>query len=98
MKYSLFKKTVSKIRNCNNIFKGSIKSLKCSSNCYYNITRRASQVALVIKNLPANTGDVRVQFSSVAQSCPTLCDRMDCRTPGLRGHHKLLEFTQTHVH
>ena len=39
-----------------------------------------------------------VQFSSVAQSCPTLCDRMDCNTPGLSVHHQLPEFTQTHVH
>ena len=38
------------------------------------------------------------QFSSVAQSCPTLCDPMDCSTPGLPAHHHLLEFTQTHVH
>ena len=38
------------------------------------------------------------QFSSVAQSCPTLCERKDCRTPGLLVHHQLLEFTQTHVH
>ena len=39
-----------------------------------------------------------VQFSSVAQSCPTLCDPMNCSTPGLPIHHKLLEFTQTQVH
>ena len=41
-----------------------------------------------------------VQFSSVAQSCPTLCDPMDCSTPGfqLPVHHQLLELTQTHVH
>ena len=38
------------------------------------------------------------QFSSVAQSCPTLCDPVDCSTPGLLIHHQLLEFTQTHVH
>ena len=38
------------------------------------------------------------QFSSVAQSCPTLCDPMDCSTPGLPVHHQLSEFTQTHVH
>ena len=38
------------------------------------------------------------QFSSVAQSCPTLCDPMHCSTPGLPVHHQLLEFTQTHVH
>ena len=39
-----------------------------------------------------------VQFSSVAQSCPTLCDPMNCSTPGLPVHHQLPEFTQTHVH
>ena len=38
------------------------------------------------------------QFSSVAQSCPTLCDPMSCSTPGLPVHHQLPEFTQTHVH
>ena len=37
-------------------------------------------------------------FSSVAQSCPTLCDPMNHRTPGLPVHHQLPEFTQTHVH
>ena len=36
--------------------------------------------------------------SSVAQSCPTLCDPMDCSTPGLPVHHQLPEFTQTQVH
>ena len=35
-----------------------------------------------------------VQFSSVAQSCPTLCDPINCSTPGLPVHHQLLEFTQ----
>ena len=38
------------------------------------------------------------QFSSVAQSCPTLCDPMNRSTPGLPVHHQLPEFTQTHVH
>ena len=38
------------------------------------------------------------QFSSVAQPCSTLCDPMDCNTPGLPVHHQLPEFTQTHVH
>ena len=41
---------------------------------------------------------VLVQFSSVAQSCPTLCDPMNRSTPGLSVHHQLPEFTQTHVH
>ena len=39
-----------------------------------------------------------VQFSSVTQSCLTLCDPMSCNTPGLPVHHQLPEFTQTHVH
>ena len=39
-----------------------------------------------------------VQFSSVAQLCPTLCSPMNCSMPGLFVHHQLLEFTQTHVH
>ena len=39
-----------------------------------------------------------VQFSSVAQLCPTLCDPMNHSTPGLPVHHQHPEFTQTHVH
>ena len=39
-----------------------------------------------------------IQFSSVAHSCPTLCDPMNRSTPGLPFHHQLPEFTQTHVH
>ena len=40
---------------------------------------------------------LRIQFSSVTQSCPTLCDPMDCSMPGFPVHHELLELTQTHV-
>ena len=40
----------------------------------------------------------KVQFSSVSQSCPTLCGPMDCSTPGLPVHHQLPEFTQIQVH
>ena len=39
-----------------------------------------------------------VQFSSVAQSCPTLCDPIDYSMLGFSVHHQLLELTQTHVH
>ena len=39
-----------------------------------------------------------VQFSSVAQSCPTLCYPMNHSMSGLPVHHQLPEFTQTHVH
>ena len=45
-----------------------------------------------------HTDNVSVQFISVAQSCLTLCDSMNCSTPGLPVHHQLPEFTQTHVH
>ena len=38
------------------------------------------------------------QFSSVTQSCSTLCDPMDCSTPGFPVHHQLRELAQTHVH
>ena len=40
----------------------------------------------------------QLQFSSVVWSCPTLCDPMDCSTPGLPVHYQLLEFAQPHVH
>ena len=46
---------------------------------------------LVLKNLTH-------VFSSVAQLCPTLCDPMDCSTPGLPVYHQLPEFIQTHVY
>ena len=41
---------------------------------------------------------IKVQFGSIAQSCPTLCDPMDCTTPGFPIHHQLLELAQTHAH
>ena len=43
-----------------------------------------------------STVNFKLQFSSVAQSCLTLCDPTNCSTPGLPIHHQLLEFTQTH--
>ena len=45
-----------------------------------------------------STSNVGVQFSSVSQSCSTLCDPTDCSTPGLPVHHQFLEFTQIYVH
>ena len=40
---------------------------------------------------------IEFQFSSVTQSCPTLCNPMNCSTPGLPVHHQLLEFNQTSI-
>ena len=51
-----------------------------------------SQVFIFKLSLSSNS-----QFSSVAQSCPTLCDPMNRSTPRLPVHHQLLEFTQTHI-
>ena len=42
--------------------------------------------------------EIIVQFSSVAQSCPTLCNAIDCSTPSFPVYHELQELTQTHVH
>ena len=44
------------------------------------------------------SGLKNTQFSSVTQSCPTLCDPMNCSTAGFPVHHQLPESTQTHVH
>ena len=44
------------------------------------------------------TNVLSVQFSSVAQLCLTLCDPMDCSTPGFPVHHQIPELAQTHVH
>ena len=46
----------------------------------------------------ARRSNLLVQFSSVAQLCPSLCDPIDCSTPGLPVHHQLPELAQTHVH
>ena len=48
--------------------------------------------------LSLNLQSASVQFSLVAQSCPTLCDPMNRSIPGLPVHHQLLEFTQPHIH
>ena len=49
-------------------------------------------------NLQIQCNRYQAQFSSVTQSCPTLCNPMNTSTPGLPVHHHLLEFTQTHIH
>ena len=63
----------------------SVSSLTLTSLCHY-----SSDMFSSFKT--------SVQFSSVAQSCPTLCDPMNRSTPGLPVHHYLPEFTQTHVY
>ena len=50
-----------------------------------------------LKEICYNLPVYSVQFSSVTQLCPTLCDPLDCSMPGFPVHHELLELTQTHV-
>ena len=59
--------------------------------------RRGAQAGGVYQVQPGEDLDRAVQFSSVAQSCPTLCDPMNRSTPGLPVHHQLPDFTQTHA-
>ena len=61
----------------------------------YQGRRMNKQTVAILSDVCPNRG---VQFSSVAQSCPTLCDPVNCSTPGLPVHHQLPEFTHTHVH
>ena len=53
---------------------------------------------LILASLCILFAQIVTQFSSVAQSCPTLCHPMNRRTPGLPVHHQPPEFTQTQVH
>ena len=55
-------------------------------------------MGLKVKMKTENSALEAIQFSSVAQSCPTLCNPMDCSTPGFPVHHQLLELAQTYVH
>ena len=61
-------------------------------------SRKTSTSALLIMPKPLAVWITIVQFISVAQSCPSLCDPMNHSTPGLPVHHQNPELTQTHVH
>ena len=50
------------------------------------------------KILTAFSGFLKIQISLATQSCPTLCNPVDCSTPGFPVHYQLPELTQTHVH
>ena len=52
----------------------------------------------LVNQTVSKEGQQTVQLSSVAQSCPTVCDPMDCSTPSFPVYHQLPELTQTHVH
>ena len=69
------------------------------TNSFWNITK--FPLWYLFKCFSFSATDISfslTQFSSVAQSCPTLCSPMNRSTPGLPVHHQLPESTQTHVH
>ena len=71
-------------------------SSEISSNC---IVRKSCILPSIITHLKQSEIIIlQIQFSSVAQSCPTPYNPMNCSRPGLPVHHQLPEFTQTHVH
>ena len=68
------------------VFKTLLKGLK------------SNDISVKTGSIPFSQTLILNQFNSVIQSCPTLCNPMNCITPGLPVHHQLPEFTQTHVH
>ena len=63
----------------------------------YSAMKEGSKVICSYMDQPEDYHTKRSPFSSV-QSCPTLCNPMDCSTPGLPVHHQISEFTQTYAH
>ena len=110
----LFQPFSSRVRNClswrrlhsykdfGKVFRGQIKligQIVTSHKIWYFLFGWQGFIILPPKTRDsALILEAQVQFSSVAQSCPTLCDPMNCSMPGLPVHHHLPEFTQTHVH
>ena len=77
------------------ISKKTTKKRGCNSRWLVN-PKRINLVTLVKLNIFLNL--IQIEISSVAQSCPSLCDPINGSTPGLPVDHQLPEFTQTHVH
>ena len=69
----------------------------CHASLSFTISRSLLRLMSIELVMPSNLLTI-IQFSSVAQSCLTLCDHMDCSTPGFPIHHQLPELAQTHVH
>ena len=86
---------------CSQRWRSSIQSEKTrpGTDCVSGHELLIAKFRLKLKKVGKTTRSFSsVQFSSVAQSCLTLCDPMNRSTPGLPVHHHLLEFIQSHVH
>ena len=60
--------------------------------------KKKKTISKIWKSYSVKVRTMKIQFSSVTQSCPALCDPVNCSMPGLPVHHQLPESTQTHVH
>jgi len=102
----LKEKTELFFKNSRTIFKNSRSFLgkkfkaegKINESCPLGWLKSSNYIVNSARNKYTHRIQNSVQFTSVTQSCPTLCDPMNCSTPGLPVHHQLPEFTQTHVH
>ena len=76
------------------------KILTCLKGSHILVRERdiLTKIFIIVYTLKYSLNDRAILVSSVAQSCPTLCNPMNRSTPGLPVHHQLPEFTQTHVH
>ena len=91
----LFVRAALKLRNRSKILEGLLSWLFFNS---MDCSLPLNSVLCPLNSPGKNVGVGSVQFSSVAQFCPTLCDPMDCNTPGFPVHHQLKELAQTHVY
>ena len=84
--------------HCHFLFQGIFLTQGANPHLLNLLYWQADSLTLSHLGGPQTLQNDSVQFSSVTQLCPTLCDAMGCSTPGLPLHHQLPEFTQTHVH
>ena len=92
---------ISLVSLCRRRWRSSIQSAKTRlrADCGSDREHLIAKFRLKLKKVGKTTRPFSsVQFSSVTQSCVTLCDPMNHSTPGLPVHHQLLEFTQMHFH
>ena len=77
---------------------GCMMAVSCIYRAKWTVCTVAFNHSSLTSCLPLNQPEsIKIQFSSLTQSCPTLCDPMNRSTPSLPVHHHLPEFTQTHV-
>ena len=81
------------------VFKVRIKFRRVTQFSWISLPHQFTSVAQSCLTVQLHwTTEHQASFSSVTQSCPTLCNPMNCSMPGLPVHHQPPEFTQTHVH